>query len=123
MRDDYSKFQGKGAEIAVITQGKPRETAGLCRSHEVQFQCLSDPERDAYRAYGLERGSFAQVMSPRILLKGTLSAIRGNWGRQVGDVFQMPGTFVIDRNGVIRYCHRNRDAADNPSNDEVLAAI
>jgi peroxiredoxin len=35
----------------------------------------------------------------------------------------MPGTFVIDRQGVIRYAHRNRDVSDNPSNQEILDAL
>ena len=35
----------------------------------------------------------------------------------------MPGVFVIDRSGVIRYAHRNKDVADNPPNDELLDAI
>ena len=39
------------------------------------------------------------------------------------DVMQMPGTFVIDTSGIIRYAHRNRDVTDNPSNDAVLAAL
>jgi peroxiredoxin len=123
LREDHSKFQDKGAQIAVVTQGSPEQSAELCRRHNAEFQCLSDPQRECYRAYGLARGSFAQVMSPRILLKATVSALQGNVGRQVGDVFQMPGTFVIDRGGIIRYCHRNRDAADNPPNQAVLAAL
>ncbi len=39
------------------------------------------------------------------------------------DYRQMPGTFVIDRSGVIRFAHRNRDVADNPPNGDVLAAL
>ena len=39
------------------------------------------------------------------------------------DYRQMPGVFVIDRKGVIRYAHRNKDVADNPPNDELLDAL
>jgi peroxiredoxin len=39
------------------------------------------------------------------------------------DYRQMPGVFVIDRTGVIRYAHRNRDVSDNPPNDELLEAL
>jgi peroxiredoxin len=123
LREDYSKFRDKGAEVAVVTQGNPEQTASLCGRYGCEFPCLSNPECKAYRAYGLERGSYGQVMSPMILLKATLSALRGNIGRQVGDVFQMPGTFVIDREGVVRFAHYNRDSADNPSTASVLAAV
>ena len=56
-------------------------------------------------------------------MKALVSSMRGNVGRQVGDVFQMPGTFIIDRAGTIVYCHRNADASDNPANAEVLTAL
>jgi peroxiredoxin len=123
LREDHSRFRDKGAQIAIVTQGSPEQTAELSARYGAEFLCLSDPSREGYRAYGLARGSFAQVMSPRILLKAAASALQGNVGRQVGDVFQMPGTFVIDRAGIIRYCHRNRDSADNPPNEAVLAAL
>ena len=38
-------------------------------------------------------------------------------------LFTMPGVFVIDRKGIVRYAHRNKDVADNPPNDELLDAI
>lgn len=122
MRDDYDSFKAK-AEIAVVTQGTPAENAELAARHGAQFRYLSDPEHRAYRAYGLGRGGFAQVMSPAILFKATLSALRGNVGRRVGDVFQMPGTFVIDREGIVRFCHRNSNASDNPPNAAVLTVL
>jgi peroxiredoxin len=121
LRDDYDKFEVKGLGVAVVTQGNPAETAELRRRHDAPLCFLADPDRRAYRAYGLELGSVAQVMGPRVILKATLAALRGNLGgRAVGNVFQMPGTFVIDRGGLIRFCHRNRDSADNPPNRVLL---
>jgi peroxiredoxin len=38
-------------------------------------------------------------------------------------VRQMPGTFLIDTAGEVRYAHRNRFPADNPPLEELLAAI
>ena len=123
MRDDYDKFEDKGLAVAVVTQGNPAQTAELRRRYDAPLSFLADPDRKAYRAYGLESGSVAQVMGPRVMFKAALAALAGNvGGRAVGNVFQMPGTFVIDRQGVIRFCHRNRDAADNPPNQVLLAA-
>jgi peroxiredoxin len=33
----------------------------------------------------------------------------------------MPGTFLVDTGGVIRYVHRNRHQADDPDSQAVLA--
>ena len=104
--------------------GTPDQVAQLCHKHDVSFPCLSDPDVTAYRAYGLARGTFAQVMGPMVMLKAMTAALKGNRGAQLGqDVFQMSGTFVIGTDGVIRYCHRNRDASDHPPLEQVLAAI
>jgi len=44
-------------------------------------------------------------------------------GLRGGSLRQLPGTFVVDTGGVIRFAHRNTNAADNPSNAELLEAL
>lgn len=36
---------------------------------------------------------------------------------------QLPGTFVIDRQGTVHFAHYNRDAADHPPNEKLLNAL
>ncbi len=123
MRDVYQAFQGKGTAVAAVTQGTPEQTARLCERHSILFRCLADPFRDAYRAFGLTRGGLAEVMAPQVLIKAALSAARGNFGPPGGDVFQMPGTFVIGTDGIIRLAYRSRDASDLPPMDTIFAAL
>jgi peroxiredoxin len=40
-----------------------------------------------------------------------------------GDVAQRPGTFVVAQDGRVVLAHYNRNSADNPSSDELLAAV
>jgi hypothetical protein len=35
----------------------------------------------------------------------------------------MPGTFVIDTEGVVRMAHRNRHVADAPANERILGVL
>ncbi len=35
----------------------------------------------------------------------------------------MPGTFIIDRDGIVRYARYHRDVSDHPPMDELLAAL
>ncbi len=123
MREAYSEFKARGAEVAIVTIDTPAQVAALCQRYKCAFPCLSDPRAEAYRAFGLERGGVAQVITPRIIWRAAVSTLKGNYGGPMGDVFQMGGTFVIDRGGIVRYCYRNRDAADNAPIDEVLAAL
>jgi peroxiredoxin len=123
LRDDYPKFQRKGLEVAVVTQGSPERAAQLQRRHQTPFRCLADPKLEAYRAYGLGKGTLAQIANPILLLRSAMSAFRGNAGAPGGDVFQMPGTFVIGTDGVLKFCHRSRDSADYPTTDALVAAV
>lgn len=123
MRDDYPKFQKNGLAVAVVTQGPPERAAELQRRHQAPFPCLADPKLEAYRAYGLEKGTLAQIANPILLMRAAMAALRGNVGAPGGDVFQMPGTFVIGVDGVLKLCHRSRDSADYPSTDALLAAM
>ncbi len=99
----------------LIGQGDVPSTRAFCRQHDVPFPCLADPERKAYAAYGLHGATLAQLFGPRVWWRGFSAVVRGySAGNPVGDIRQMPGVFLVDRQGIIRFIHRYRDIADNP---------
>ena len=105
----------------AITQGDPKQAQALCNRFEVPFPCLADPRRSGYKAFGLKRGSALQVLGPAVLLRGIQAARKGHHiEKTVGDVFQMPGTFIISRDGVVRYAHYARPVADHPKTAELV---
>ena len=100
--------------------GEPEEAAAFCEGMEAPFVCLSDPGKSAYRAFGLGRGGVREMFGLRSLAAGARATLNGHTlGRPVGDPWQMPGAFVFDGEGVLRYAHRASDASDNPTNDEL----
>jgi peroxiredoxin len=126
LRDDRERFERAGATISLIALGPYTRAQLFCDERHVPFECLSDPDQDAYRAFGLERGSNLQLFGPQLLLRYARAILKRDveTAKLSGDDYrQMPGVFVIDRSGVIRYAYRNRDVADNPPNDEVLEAL
>jgi peroxiredoxin len=56
-------------------------------------------------------------------LRGLKAVLRGGVGIPVGDVWQMPGTFVIDREGTIRFAHYPSSSVEWPSNGELLRLL
>ena len=126
LRDDRERLEEAGAGVTLIGLGPHTRAALFCDERHVPFECLSDPTQEAYRAYGLERGSNLQLFGPQLLLRYARAVLRRDVeaARLSGDDYrQMPGTFVIDRAGIVRYAHRNRDVADNPPNDEILDVL
>jgi peroxiredoxin len=126
LRADHTKFKKAGVKVALIGLGTPERAAWFCQDKELNgFACLTDPARRAHRAYGLGRGSLRQVLGPQVYLQWAKAAmlpeVKTRFGHE--DIFQMPGTFVIDTDGVLRFVHRNRDVADNPPNQEIFDAL
>ena len=65
----------------------------------------------------------AQLMRPDVVLKTLGSMFRGNFGPPGGDVFQLGGSFVIGRGGVITLAHAARDPSDFLSIESILAVL
>jgi peroxiredoxin len=125
LRDDRERFERAGAGIVLIGLGSAEQAAAFCVRRGVPYDCVVSPDRSAHRSFGLRRGNFDAVAGPRVWLPWLRNQLgekhQGRFGQ--GDVAQLPGTFVVDRGGIIRYAHRGIRSNDNPSNDEVLRAL
>jgi peroxiredoxin len=122
------EFSSRGFKLVLVTQGTPEQTHTFCRQRAPGVTCLSDPQRRAYRAYGLERASIWQTFL-------SLNVIRSNFrlSRQKGwktelppagqDAMQLAGTFVIAPDGRIRLPFYYDDIADHPPVDLLLHGV
>ena len=123
MREEYPRFQQAGGEVAVVAMAESEQAAEFRDRYELPFRVLSDPRREAYEAFGLERGSIWSIAGPAVWAAGLKSFLRFGGGMPVGDPLQLGGSFVIDRNGVICYAHRSVTSSDRAPNDEIIAAL
>lgn len=125
LRDARERFERAGAAVVLVGLGTPERAGWFCQEKQLPFACLTDPAKSAFRAYGLRQGTLREVLGPHLAARWA-GLQRNPETRQRApreDWRQLPGTFVVDRRGVVRYAHRNRDAADNPPNHEVLAVL
>jgi peroxiredoxin len=120
----HEEITALGGDAVAVFQYRAEPTFHFCRKRGVPFDCLGDPEREAYHAVGLERSGPLEYLGPRAALGWLKAASHGNFGGlPQGDVAQRPGTFVVAQDGRVVLAHYNRNSADNPSNDELLAAV
>ncbi|MCX7839685.1 MAG: AhpC/TSA family protein [Anaerolineae bacterium] len=122
-----AEIERAGLTIVVVTQGDPEAARAFCAQRAPEILCLADPERKAYRAYGLERGDWWQVLlSPKVVL-GTLRAWRRGHRAEPPprgqDVMQMSGVFIIGRDGKIRLPYYYDTIADHPPTDLLLYGV
>jgi peroxiredoxin len=126
LREDHERFERIGANVTLIGQGTPQECREFCDARRVPFRVLVDPARSAYRAYGLGKGGAMQVVGPQVMvpwIRNELHAETRQRRLHGASLTQMPGTFVTDTHGIIRFAHRSRHVADVPRNSVILQAL
>ena len=124
MRDAHQDLAERGYSVVAVGQGSGSRSAEFRWDHDLPFVVLGDPERAGYAAFGLDRGSPLDMLRPSLVVAGVKATLGGaRQGRTEGDALQMPGTFVIDRGGIVRYAHPGAHAGDIPSAALLLLAI
>ena len=125
MRREKDRFYELGARVVLVGLGSPEESAAFKARFEVPFPLIADPQKKLFDAFGLKRGSFASLLTPAMAARGIMAmVIKGHGiGAPVGDVRQLPGVFVIDTAGRIRFSHFAVHAADHPDAEVLLKAL
>ena len=123
MRDHIQQYRDAGAEVVAVTMSPAAELAPFREEFQLPFRLLSDIERAAYRAYGLQRGGLLAVAGPSVWRRGWNSLFSLGAGRIVGDPYQMSGSFVIGADGRIRLVHYSKSSADWGETADQIAAV
>lgn len=86
---------------------------------------ISDPECNLYKAYGLAKGGVSELLGLKNLIRGfevTLSGTAKPSMKFIGDGFQMPGLFLVNKGEIInKFIHVS--AADRPDYDAIIAVV
>ena len=125
MDQAHDEIRAAGGDAICVFQYRAAPTRNFCRRREVSLDCLGDPDREAYRAVGLETAGLKEVAGPRMAKRLLGAATSGHivGDPKGGDVSQRPGTFVVATDGRVVLAHYNRDSSDNPATDSVIAAV
>jgi peroxiredoxin len=98
LAEDYEKFKRAGAELVAISVDAQSFAWSMGQTTGAKFQILSDADKKTVTAYGIlnaqEHGGIAK-----------------------------PSTFIVDRNGAIRFLYVGRDAGDRPEDSRVLEEV
>lgn len=124
VRDRLADF-GPGVEIAVVTFTNRDQLASYLDRHPAPFPFLLDPDRNAYRAYGLGHASTARIYGGSVLRRyAQILSTRGIGAlrRPTEDTHQLGGDFVIDPDGVLVYARWSSGPADRPAVASLIAA-
>lgn len=114
MRRHAGEFPHLNTEVLIVSFGVEQWARDWLRETEVPFPLLLDQDRRVYQAYGLERSAL-RAWAPRVLWYYIRQLAAGRRLHSIeGDPHQLGGDFIIDRNGIVRLAHRERDPIDRP---------
>jgi peroxiredoxin len=124
---ERERIEQAGLAIAVITQGTPEATTLFADRFAPGLRCYSDPERKAYFAYRLGRGTPFQVYLNLKVLRAVNRSRKKGYAVEPApagqDAMQMSGTFIISREGKIILPYYYDHIADHPVVDLLLRGV
>lgn len=110
------EIEGTGTRIVLVHMGDTAAfEAQMARYGIGDLDHICDPDRKLYHAFGVRRGSPAQLFGPKMVWRalGEGVLIRHGIGSAVADPAQMPAVFLIAQSEIVRR-FRHRSVADRP---------
>ena len=120
MHRHKEQFDGR---LWLVGMGTPAHARAFKEQTGVDFPVLLSPDKKAYEAMDLKRGSNADVFNPRAALKSLARARHQPMRAPEQDWHQLGGTFVIAPGGEVVFAHRAEHPADEPDVGALLAAL
>jgi AhpC/TSA antioxidant enzyme len=119
------QFEAAGVPLVLIGQLTPRHAAHFRRRQEIELPVLADERRASYKAAGAKVATFTELLGPKVVAKGLLTGARtgARQGKTLGHPAQLGGAMVVVPGNEVAWSHMARDASDNASPKEILAAV
>jgi len=122
-RDELAKA---GCSVVAVAQASPAVLSRYIAKAQWHVPLLSDPERVAYVAFGLERTGRFSFFRPKVLwgyIRGMLKGYGVRAPYEGEDILQLGGDFVLDKLRRIVFAYPSADPTDRPSVAAIRSAI
>ncbi|MEO6796842.1 MAG: AhpC/TSA family protein [Candidatus Dormibacter sp.] len=112
------------ARVVIITFASASKAARVLQPWLTAFEVWVDPEREAYRAWGLGRRRLVAVLNLGTVRLYARAFLRGRrWRPRQWDFGQLGGEAVLDADSVVRLWHPERTADDRPAIDALIRTL
>ena len=118
-----SEFATNGTELIFVHMAENKIAQDyFARFHLDGTEHISDISCRLYMDFGLMKGTFGQLFGLQTWIRGfSLQSKYGNeFGKHLGDSFQMPGVFMIFQNEV-KESFIHRSVADRPDYEKLVS--
>lgn len=114
-------IEAAGLKTVAIGLGQPKHARQFGGKLAPSVSCLTNETPELYDTYGIERGNVLRLMAPDAMVAGARAASKGFiQGAATGDTTRLTGTFIVDREGVVRYAYYGKHAGDHADIPAIL---
>jgi peroxiredoxin len=110
-------------QVVSVAMGEPKHAERYCGKLAPSITCLTNETTMPYQTYGLQQGKLGELISPAVVVASVRALRRGSsQGETIGDVKMLPGTFIVDKQGIIQYAYYSKHAGDHPKISDLIVA-
>lgn len=110
----------RGGRLVLVHMMERGQGRTYLRDHD-NVARIADPHCELYRAFGLGKGGFWELLGPKVWLHAFINLFHGCAQTQIiGDGLQMPGTFLF-QDGEVVSAQPAKSAADLPNVQKLFA--
>ncbi|MET9428728.1 peroxiredoxin-like family protein [Streptomyces sp. NPDC003036] len=119
LQEHHADIVARGARLVAVSPQIPDESLSLSEKHSLAFDVLSDVGSDTAKQYGLAFDLPDDLAAVYDRLGFDLQRVNGGHPRTL----PLPATYVIDRDGTIRWAFVSTDYTTRAEPADVLAAL
>ncbi|WP_406442377.1 AhpC/TSA family protein [Streptomyces sp. NBC_00631] len=119
LQQHHDAITARGACLVAVSPQIPDESLSLTEKHDLAFDVLSDLGSDIAKQYGLAFDLPDDLAAVYDKLGFDLQRVNAGHPRTL----PLPATYVIDREGVIRWAFVNTDYTTRAEPADILAAL
>lgn len=124
MRQHKTELDRLDVAVLAVTWERSERAAEYARDMHIAFPVVSDPDRAAYRAFGLLEHGHHSYGSPLFWWLHIVALFGGRLRlKPRGTLAQLGGDVILARDGSVAHRHASREPVDRPSADELLAEL
>ena len=119
LNNTRERIESLGATLVAITPQHSKISKTMQQEKNLAIEMLSDPGNEVAAAYGLRHKFPDDLSALYVKFSIDLSKFNGDdsW------TLPMPGRFIIDASGIIRYAEINADYTIRPEPEDTVAAL
>ncbi|MFB8176664.1 peroxiredoxin-like family protein [Streptomyces sp. NPDC055966] len=115
----HDAIAARGARLVAVSPQIPDESLTLTEKHELAFDVLSDLGSDTAARYGLAFDLTDELAAVYDAFGFDLQQVNGGHARTL----PLPATYVIDRDGVVRWAFVDTDYTRRAEPADILTAL